>query len=389
MYNFKDQIQEILENIDEITLGKPIPYSNNGRKSQNKHSAPLLYKNKSLNLQFPSCKTKNGVVNTSQRLYTELIFNNTNENNDNDNSILISKLLYALENKCCQLMFDHRISWFSTPELSLDDFEEMLTTCVRLNRTGDVTLRVNIPSVKRNLTGNITKCNIYDYKGDTKDLVDINDKVTLVPLLTIKEISFSSTSFNLVINMDECMLLNEEAKNNEIKEQKRNILVNLEEQEYNQDNQDNNIQQEQNNEHMNVNDNNIITELSDNTNTNTEEIDNERDSDSDSDTEQSDNEIEEDNDNDIDNYEGMEEIKDFNINDEETMSLKKPDEVYRELYKVAIAKAKKLRKVALQAYLDAKKIKTKFLIDNLDDSDEEIEEFEELGDFDNIGDFEN
>ena len=58
----------------------------------------------------------------------------------------------------------------------------------------------------------------------------------------------------------------------------------------------------------------------------------------------------------------------------DSISLKKPNEVYYEIYKAAREKAKQLRKVAMEAYLEAKEIKTKYMLSDLDDSDEDEDE---------------
>ena len=63
-------------------------------------------------------------------------------------------------------------------------------------------------------------------------------------------------------------------------------------------------------------------------------------------------------------------IKD--INDE--ISLKKPDEIYYEIYKVAREKAKHMKKVALEAHLEARNIKTKYMLDDLNYSDDDLSE---------------
>ena len=53
-----------------------------------------------------------------------------------------------------------------------------------------------------------------------------------------------------------------------------------------------------------------------------------------------------------------------------SISLKNPNEVYYEIYKIAKEKAKQHKKAALTHYLEAKKIKNTYLLDSLDDSDE-------------------
>jgi hypothetical protein len=70
----------------------------------------------------------------------------------------------------------------------------------------------------------------------------------------------------------------------------------------------------------------------------------------------------------------LEEISLNYENISETIILKKPNEVYYEIYKVARSKAKHLRQVAMEAYLEAKEIKTKYMLTDLDDSSSEEEE---------------
>jgi hypothetical protein len=67
-------------------------------------------------------------------------------------------------------------------------------------------------------------------------------------------------------------------------------------------------------------------------------------------------------------------------NNLETMTLKKPNEVYYEMYKQAREKAKNAKKEALMAFLEAKNIKQTYMLEDIDSSDEssfsDEEEFE-------------
>jgi hypothetical protein len=77
------------------------------------------------------------------------------------------------------------------------------------------------------------------------------------------------------------------------------------------------------------------------------------------------------NQNDVDSFE-LEEWDDFdNAQNLETITLKKPNQVYYDLYKKAREKAKLVKKEALLAYLEAKNIKKTYMleIDSSDDSD--------------------
>jgi hypothetical protein len=58
------------------------------------------------------------------------------------------------------------------------------------------------------------------------------------------------------------------------------------------------------------------------------------------------------------------------MEDQESVKLKKPNEVYYELYREARKKAKEAKQKAIQAYLEAKRIKNTYLIDEIDTSDD-------------------
>ena len=66
----------------------------------------------------------------------------------------------------------------------------------------------------------------------------------------------------------------------------------------------------------------------------------------------------------------IEEI-DIDVPDGEPLNLKKPDEIYYELYKASRVKAKHMRKLAVEAFLESKEIKTRYMLDDIGDSDED------------------
>jgi len=65
-------------------------------------------------------------------------------------------------------------------------------------------------------------------------------------------------------------------------------------------------------------------------------------------------------------------------NIKETVALKNPIEIYNEIYKVARQKAKHLRQAAIEAYLDAKNIKTKYMLEDLDNSEDELDNYAKI-----------
>jgi hypothetical protein len=79
--------------------------------------------------------------------------------------------------------------------------------------------------------------------------------------------------------------------------------------------------------------------------------------------------IEENNDNDLKEIDGF----DLSLENLEKMQLKKPNQVYFELYKEARSKAKQAKKSAILAYLEAKNIKKTYMLENLNDSDSDFD----------------
>ena len=59
----------------------------------------------------------------------------------------------------------------------------------------------------------------------------------------------------------------------------------------------------------------------------------------------------------------------------ETIQLKKPNQVYYEIYQKAREKAKEAKKNAIVAYLEMKNIKKTYMLDDIDESDSEFDEF--------------
>ena len=83
----------------------------------------------------------------------------------------------------------------------------------------------------------------------------------------------------------------------------------------------------------------------------------------------------------------LEDITDnLNVHDDRNIKLKKPNEVYYEIYKIAKGKAKQHKKAAITHYLEAKKIKNTYLMDDLDYSDDSTEDEDEDEDEDDEND---
>jgi hypothetical protein len=68
------------------------------------------------------------------------------------------------------------------------------------------------------------------------------------------------------------------------------------------------------------------------------------------------------------------EIDNANLDEMDNITLKKPNQIYFDLYKEARAKAKTAKKNAILAFLEAKNIKKTYMLDNLNDLDSDFDE---------------
>ena len=79
----------------------------------------------------------------------------------------------------------------------------------------------------------------------------------------------------------------------------------------------------------------------------------------------------------IKSLENLQEVN-LSVDNDEEISLRKPQEVYYEIYRVARQKAKHMKQAALEAYLDARNIKTKYMLDEINNSEDELSNFSEI-----------
>jgi hypothetical protein len=66
-------------------------------------------------------------------------------------------------------------------------------------------------------------------------------------------------------------------------------------------------------------------------------------------------------------------LETLNAKDADSIKLRQPNEVYHDIWREARKRAKNARKTAIAAYLEAKNIKTTYMIGEIDDTDSEDE----------------
>jgi hypothetical protein len=330
--------------------------------------------NKALYVQTPKSLTKQGFVKNGKKIVVDLMFNNNDEK--------FITWIENLESTCQKMIYEKGESWFQN-KLELNDIETAFASSLKLYKSGKYyLLRVN---VKMNYTTNIPSVKIYDESELPLTINDINSNTNIISILEIQGIKFTSRNFQIEIELKQAMVLNTEVlfencliKTNSVvkkpKELKHDPLL-FQMMEVQDNNLLNEVSLEENDESL---ENTHILENNDDEllNARSEYLDSNNDNNNDlnentDDLKEVELNIEEYK---VDNEEIDDELKEFdlnsNLNSLETITLKKPNQVYHEIYKAAREKAKKAKKEAIQAFLEAKNIKKTYMLDEIDDSDD-------------------
>lgn len=336
-----------------------------------------LVNNGPLYIQPPKCKTKQGFTKAGKKYFCDLMFTNENEN--------FIRWMENLENHCQQYIYKNREKWFDG-QMELHDIENYFTSPLKLFKSGKYYIaRVNVNTVL-----NKPALKIYDENENEVDMESINDNTNVVTIVEIQGIKCSSRSFQIEIDLKQMMVL-QPANLFEKCIIKSNSFPSLSEQhelsekiiavEDNENNDETKVIQED--ETIQVPPEETLEKKASEEQTNSEEpsclpedftiIDP--------------NFPEKDNTGNIIeevihvSEDGLQEI-DFDLEEipeSEPLQIKKRNDVYYEMYREARRKAKVARDLALSAYLEAKRIKNTYMLndmDNSDDSDLEMEDDE-------------
>ena len=359
-------------NFDDLTLGDPQPIQGGLT-----YFTSLLKDNKPMYIQLPKCETKLGIAKTKRGKYCDLKY-------ERDTELLLGKWIENLEEKCQDLINTKKDLWFQT-ELTKEDIVNMMQPVCRLYKSGTYTLIRSYIDVGK-ISGK-DECKIYNENQIELDNLDADREI--IPLVLIDGIKFSSRSFEINIKLMQIMVLNKVLNNPLgclIKNTDKNINVKLEDKLQSEipikldlntnqikiDNHDiNDDIDEQEIDKLDINNLEEKVDLEEeNVNLGEEEEEEEEET----------LEL---------NYKNKKNSLGENINyeleevnlepiDSEIITLKKPNEVYYEIYKAARKKAKNMKKMAVAAYLEAKDIKTKYMLNDISDSDSDNDDDYEL-----------
>jgi hypothetical protein len=338
------------------------------------YRASITINNSPIQVQLPKCTTKAGIIETKRNNYCDLMYNHSEHN--------LSEWIKQLEEKCMKLIDDKKHLLFSNT-LSTNDINCMITPVSRDYKSGTLKLlRVNVGS---NSSSSDVKCFFFDEKKQRVDNRCIDTNTSVIPLIIIEGIHFTSRSIDIILKLHQMMVFDAENVNT--------CLINLENKiadtkiEKHKEVIENDVIENDDVEEVELNSNSLDNDIIvDSVNNNTDDTQYHKHNDSceedndinDINDNYSNNDNSEDDDEIIDidiedlnsnNYE-MNEVE-ININDnDDPLTLKRPNDVYYEIYKASIDKAKHMRKVAIEAYIEAQQIKTKYMIIDDDEDDE-------------------
>jgi len=389
-----ENIIEPSENFDFLNLSLSNPVGIQGGA----YFTKILNNSNPLYIQTTRSLTRQGLVKSGKRYYGDLMF-------DNSSASLIN-WFENLETRCQKLIHAKSEEWFQNA-LDVCDIENAFNSTIRIYKSGKYYLvRANV----KNNAMNEPSIKIYDDNEIPLAITEITSDKNIISILEIQGIKFTSRNFQIEIEIKQIMVLKNELlfnncmiktgnssnkitskindtleqdilrvtsfKNNDesddltndleanilitpivADEVNKNEIMELSLQIAELDNEpsliiggDNNLIELQKKE--------IIIDVA----KTTQELKVEQ----------------------LGELEEVEEIidsdlKEFDVtttleqNILETIKLKKPNQVYFELYKEAKKKAKLAKRSAIIAYLEAKNIKKTYMIENVNDSDSDFE----------------
>jgi len=354
-----------LFNFSALSLAHPVGIQGGAYFTKIENNKKPLY------IQTTKSLTRQGFVKTGKKYYCDLMF-------DKNCETLIN-WFENLEEKCQKLIFEKKNDWFQG-NLEENDIETAFNSLLRVYKEGKFyLLRTNI----KNTRDDVPLVKIYNENEIVLQMNDITPETEIISILEIQGIKFTSRNFQFEVILKQVMVLDKEPifdscliKNNkkpqksleEIKETINETMI---------------VENAQNNVAPILTDNKFEDKIIEKEQEHLEEIEPidlfESNETNNKDNISLDIEFEDLLEEDIQEKNDI--LKEIDNNDlhlekenvDSVIKLKKPNQVYFELYKEARNKAKQAKKNAILAYLEAKNIKKTYMIENINDSDSDFD----------------
>lgn len=358
--------------------------------------APLLF-------QTPQCLTKGGVIKTDKKTYSDLMFSENHED--------FIDWFQELEKKLHGLIFEKRDQWFHN-DMTLDDIEYLFNSSIRTYKTNNFLIRCFVQQPK--YIKSKSTLQVYDENETPLKLDDVTKDKKIISIVEVLGIKFTNggqsfhmdlcirqvmvfskkSIFNrcmIQINNDEITAVETEDESDKLEEikssnEKEESVIKEKESEIKPDKEDEKEDQqeeekpeteEEKEEEVKESDNQPLPEDAEQEEEEKPVI-KEKDEigikvdflDDENDQGQKPKLI---------SKESLEDlaIEELQISDgRDSIQLNKPKDVYYKMWREARKKAKEAKQKAIQAYLEAKKIKNTYLLDGLENSeDDDLDSF--------------
>lgn len=359
---------------ENITLVKPTVMAGGN------HFIRFLVNQQPIYIQPPKCKTKQGILRVGKRFYTDLVFTHENEK--------FIQWMENLETYCQEYIYKNRKEWFDG-DMEMHDVETYFSSPLKIYKSGKYyNARVNITPV---LGKPVLK--IYDEQEQEVAMDALNDKTDIMTILEIQGIKCSARSFQIEMEIKQILVLHPvdifekcllSRKPDAVGIARAGSLPSLDKPEIVQVDplpaletsgialENSSAAVEFSNVTMEVDETTsaLDANIVDETATITESSDHEENDDIVTGPSLEEYPLDK-----VNLIDGMQEIEIplDELIDGDPIYIKERNDVYYEMYREARRKAKIARDLALSSYLEAKRIKNTYMLDDINDSDEDSE----------------
>ena len=149
---------------------------------------------KPLYIQPPKCSTKQGILKSGKKMYTDLLFKHEDEP--------FHEFLESLETFCKNQLFHYREKWFDS-SLTEDVIEESFLPVSKMYKSGKFhCIRAQIPTRLGK-----SSLKIFDEVEQEVSLESINNTSSILTIVEVQGIRCSARSFQLDLEIKQMMLL--------------------------------------------------------------------------------------------------------------------------------------------------------------------------------------
>lgn len=164
------------------------------RLSGETYYARIYLNNGPLLIQTPKSLTKQGFVKTGKKMYSDLMFTNEDEK--------LINWVEHLETRCQQLIYEKKNEWFTGDEaMELNDIEGAFTSMLKLYKSGKFYL------IRANVKNNVK---IFDENLNVTTKMtcdDVTSSTNMISVVEIQGVKFVSKTFQIELEIKQCMVV--------------------------------------------------------------------------------------------------------------------------------------------------------------------------------------